>query len=88
MYYINYYIIRLEDWELCIVKLNDLVSDDEISPLLWLVSLVAAYCPIAALYLFILLGFNYCFFCLSWIAEGNVLWLSNMRRELTIRTDF
>ena len=34
MYYINYYIIRLKDWELCIVKLNDLVSDDEISPLL------------------------------------------------------
>ena len=34
VYYINYYIIRLEDWELCIVKLNDLVSDDEISPLL------------------------------------------------------
>ena len=34
VYYINYYIIRLEDWVLCIAKLNDLVSDDEISPLL------------------------------------------------------
>ena len=30
VYYINYYIIRLEDWVLCIVKLNDLVSKDEI----------------------------------------------------------